>query len=95
MSRSYRKSPCGGLTNAASDKPFKEESSRRLRHNVNQAVHEIVKNPDLAEEIVLKEKGKELTNPYDAPKDGKVWLTKSYRRDEEKWSEWYERLMRK
>jgi len=88
MSRSYRKSPCAGITTARSDKPFKIEVNRKLRHNVNQSVRELVKKPELADEVVLP-KVDEIVNQYDSPKDGKSWLGKY--RD----TDWYKKLMRK
>ena len=90
MSRSYRKVPCGGLTKAVSDKPFKQESSRKLRHNVNQTVREIAKNPTIAEDTVLPVQD-EVINQYDAPKDGKKWWVSSTNNPED----WYKKLLRK
>jgi len=93
MSRSYRKSPCGGLTTARSDKPFKEEASRRVRHTNKQIVHEIIKDLDLADGIHFPE-NMELTNQYDAPKDGKVWWDTQIRNDR-LMKDWYKKVMRK
>jgi hypothetical protein len=92
MSRSYRKSPCSGITCAASEKEFKQLSSRKVRHNAKQKVRKVLKDIEVADTVVLPGKSRELTETWDGPKDGKVWWDKKSRNRSE---EWYKKLMRK
>ena len=65
MSRSRRKSPFVGHTTADSDKPWKAQAARKLRRLVHQTLGQA---PD---GDALPARRYALTNPWDAPKDGK------------------------
>ena len=91
MSRSYRKSPCSGIA-GDSEKEFKQKSNRKVRHNANQKVRKVLTDEEVADELVLPQRPRELTNTWDGPKDGKMWWgNPQTKRDEE----WYAKLMRK
>lgn len=69
MSRSYKKTPVCGLTRAESDQPWKAEVARKTRRIVHQRLRETLDGD------TLPEKRWAVVNPWDAPKDGKQWLT--------------------
>lgn len=64
MSRSTRKTPICGWTNADSDKPYKQQCHRRERRAVNAALQSGWEAP--SRRIPY--------NFYDAPKDGKQYF---------------------
>lgn len=64
MSRSRRKTPIIGITTARSDKPFKVAEHRRERCAVRTA---LASHADV-------DLNKAFGNPWNAPKDGHVWV---------------------
>lgn len=68
MSRSRRKSPFIGYTTAETDKPWKAQSSRRVRRAVSAALQ----GGSTGEDLPVRRYA--MTNPWDAPKDGKQRL---------------------
>ena len=100
MSRSYRKSPCSGVTCAESEKEFKQMSSRKVRRVAKQKVKNVLLDTSVADEMVLPRKSSELTETWEGPKDGRVWWDNSgYGGNETALirhaEEWYKKLMRK
>lgn len=69
MSRSKRASPFVGYTTADSDKPWKQQAARRARRAVHQTLSETLDGD------ALPAKRFAITNPWDAPKDGKQRLS--------------------
>jgi hypothetical protein len=68
VSGSRRKSPFVGHTTAASDKAWKAQSARKTRRAVHQTLGETLDGD------ALPEKRHALTDPWDAPKDGRQRL---------------------
>lgn len=68
MSRSRRKSPFIGFTTAETDKPWKAQSARRERRIVSAALQ----SGSNGENLPVKRYA--MTNPWNAPKDGKQRL---------------------
>jgi hypothetical protein len=68
MSNSRRHSPFVGNTTAPSDKPWKAQSARKTRRAVNQTLVQTLDGD------ALPSKRFAITNPWDAPKDGKQRL---------------------
>jgi hypothetical protein len=66
MSNGRRHSPFVGNTTAPSDKPWKAQSARKTRRAVNQTLGQTL-DGDL-----LPSKRFAITDPWDAPKDGKA-----------------------
>lgn len=64
MSRSFKKVPIAGLTNAESDKPFKVQSHKRIRRR-NKVLLQMFPDTD----VFFHEN--ELTNEWSSLKDGK------------------------
>ena len=64
MSRSYRKTPIGGITSCSSDKLFKTAEHKRARR--------ATRATDLSAEEPPAEK--QFGNPWSAPKDDKRWF---------------------
>ena len=89
MSRSYRKSPCGGNC-GASEKWFKQKSNRKVRRNVKVAVQKLIDDVENAENLVLPVRSRDLTDTWDGPKDGKSWWG-----NYDFLPSWYKKLMRK
>ncbi len=65
MSRSYRRHPITGHTQALSDRPGKRLASRRFRNAVHRALRagswQVLPHP------------REFGSPWSFPKDGKTW----------------------
>lgn len=70
MGKSYRKTPISGITTAKSEKNDKRWANRRERHVIDSMLH--VFDPEGA---VLPAR-KEVSNPWDMAKDGKLYLGK-------------------
>lgn len=64
MSRSFKKTPAGGITTVKSEKQDKRIANRRLRSRVRQAVRE--------GDEVLPER-REISDVWCFGKDGKAW----------------------
>ncbi len=69
MSRSRRKTPIAGITTAESDAEWKRKAARRLRRHAKTA---LTIDPL---SFALAGKRWDVVNPWDAPKDGKIWFT--------------------
>jgi len=67
MSRSFRKTPIIGMTNAASEKLEKRNANRRIRRRIRSAL----KTDPLTD--VLPH-WRELSDPWTMAKDGKQWI---------------------
>jgi hypothetical protein len=67
MSRSRRSEPITGITAADSEKEWKRQANRRLRHAVARTLHRPSADPDA---FVLPVPD-EVANQYDSPKEGK------------------------
>lgn len=68
MSRSRRTQPVTGVTMATSEKEWKREANRKLRHATAQVLQAMPSgDPDALVLPVLDE----VANPYDSPKEGK------------------------
>lgn len=72
MSRSYRKTPIGGITTTQSEAEWKAKAARKLRAATRVS---LAKQP---EGEALCGKRWEVLNPWDGPKDGKHWFGSSY-----------------
>ncbi len=68
MSGSWRRSPFVGHTTAESDKAWKAQSARKTRRAVRQTLGETLDGD------ALPAKRYAITDPWDAPKDGKQML---------------------
>ncbi len=68
MSRSRRRTPICGMTNARSDHPWKKAAARKLRRVVRQSLKATLDGDRFA--------GKrwDLVNPWSSDKDGTQWL---------------------
>jgi len=72
MSRSTRRTPVFGIASAASDKPAKRESNRRFRRITREALkHDHEPPHDL----------NMVSDPWDFPKDGKLYWFQATARD--------------
>jgi len=88
VSRSKRKTPICGWTTARSDKIHKRMYNRRYRSR-----NKAILNSTLDEERL---KGlRELSDPWDAPKDGKQYLGSLRDAIANDWGEHYKECMRK
>ena len=67
MSRSRKKTPIAGMTNAASEKWEKRIANRRERRCVKEALAE----DPLADVLPVR---RELSDPWTMAKDGKKWF---------------------
>jgi hypothetical protein len=63
MSRSWKKRPAGGLTTSKSEKKWKQDYNRRLRHINKMRLH-ADKEPLLLDEV---------EDLWGGPKDGHIW----------------------
>ncbi|MFM5907416.1 MAG: hypothetical protein ACKOPO_07515 [Novosphingobium sp.] len=70
MSRSYRKTPIHGMTNACSDHPWKRKAARALRRRYRQ----VLATGAGCEAVSAKRWA--IVNPATSAKDGKVWFGK-------------------
>ncbi len=68
MSRSRRNAPFVGMTTASSDASWKAQAARKMRRAAHQTLGETLDGD------ALPVKRYSLTNPWDAPKDGKQRL---------------------
>lgn len=68
MSRSRRKTPIFGYSSAPSDHTWKKLAARKFRRQVKARLHASL------EDAPLPVRGRDVINPWDAPKDGKGWF---------------------
>ncbi len=69
MSRSRRSAPVTGITTAVSDKEWKREVNRKLRHAADRVLQQLpAADPDALVLPVLNE----VANQFSGPKDGKL-----------------------
>jgi len=85
MSRSLRKTACGGFTKSMSEKYDKQLANRRYRATVKEAIHHNREMP----------KVRELSNVWDFNKDGKTWFGEMQYDPDEYWRKEYFKMMRK
>lgn len=71
MSRSRKKSPVHGVTIAESEKKDKKAWHSKLRHTVKQILSKV--GFDNMEDVQLPLE-KEVSDPWNMAKDGKVWV---------------------
>jgi hypothetical protein len=68
MSRSKRSESITGITTAESEKEWKRDANRKLRHAVSQTLHQLpTADPDALVLPVMDE----VANQFSRPKDGK------------------------
>lgn len=75
MSRSYRHSPIFGVTTTASERQFKATEHQRERHHVRQRLR--IAADDTDHRLHRRPFG----NPWNGPKDGKVYCARAAGRD--------------
>ena len=89
MSRSYRKSPCSGITCADSEKDDKRTWHRRFHHACKQSIR--------LEGVYLEilPHFRELSDPWSFAKDGRCWFGPLHPDDDSWWMEMRRRCLRK
>ncbi|RRJ96005.1 hypothetical protein Ga0100231_018805 [Opitutaceae bacterium TAV4] len=71
MSRSRRRTPCGGITTARSEKSDKQDAHRRLRTRLRSA---LARQQEQPEADSVWPGPRDVSDPWAMAKDGKCWF---------------------
>lgn len=72
VSRSYRKTPIGGIASGPSEKQFKRQTHQQARAAQRDLLKKVLVDEDV--DVKMPRKSRDAENPWSGPKDGKSWF---------------------